>query len=453
MKARSALGAPIAVPARAAAGFSSRPPTFAVALLAFAGIAAPAALAAAPAVTIDPATTWNSPPPTSKARSTPKTTKPSTASNTSPKPSTSATSKPANRHFTGAPQTATESLPENAGLTPVNADLTALEPETPYYFRLVASNESALTSASSGAPFHTKGPITAPLLEAVQAEEVLFTTATAKAEVTAGNADPGFNSPCFFQWITDQQFEENDRQSALNPSKAPPGKAAMSNRPAPARPPSKPISSTSLPTPNTTCASSPQTRAARRAKKPPRLSPPWTSRADRLDRSPSPRQRLCREVLLRRTRRTERARRPPPNSKAPNPKKKRSRPPSPPTGPSAANRAARPPKETSAPTTPAHLIEAELEGLEPNTEYKWPPCMPNRWRRSELRRRSSKPPPSLPGVPTGTNDPATPRAAIMPVTMREPHHPREHRLLADVTGSNTGRPRPTGPDSPHRRTR
>ncbi len=110
--------------------------------------------------------------------------------------------------YTGATETATESLAENTGPTPVQADLSGLDPETAYQFRLVASNESG-DNAAFGAGFTTKGPVTAPVVENVESEAVFYTTATAKGEVTAGNADPAFNSPCFFQYIPNAQYEEN----------------------------------------------------------------------------------------------------------------------------------------------------------------------------------------------------------------------------------------------------
>lgn len=97
--------------------------------------------------------------------------------------------------YAGAWQTTAQSLPESAGLTPVDADLTGLAPETPYYFRLVASNGSGPNFASSGAPFTTKGPVIKPTIENLEVTAVAGSTAHFSAEVDPHAPEP--NDPAF----------------------------------------------------------------------------------------------------------------------------------------------------------------------------------------------------------------------------------------------------------------
>jgi Tol biopolymer transport system component len=75
--------------------------------------------------------------------------------------------------FTGASETATKTLAENAGLTPVAADLTGLHAEATYHFRLVASNESGATSEAGASTFTTKA-VAKPLVSGLAASDTHF---------------------------------------------------------------------------------------------------------------------------------------------------------------------------------------------------------------------------------------------------------------------------------------
>ncbi len=101
------------------------------------------------------------------------------------------------------------SLPEGAGATPVEEEVFGLAPGTTYHLRLVAENTEGERVEMIAPTFETEGPVTAPLVEAVEVSEVRYTTAHVSGEVTAGNADPAFNASCHFEYITDNHFHQN----------------------------------------------------------------------------------------------------------------------------------------------------------------------------------------------------------------------------------------------------
>lgn len=98
----------------------------------------------------------------------------------------------------------------------VSGTLTGLTLNTTYHLRLHAENGEV---ADAIAPtFKTlAGPITPPVLSAPTVGAVTSTTAHFSAEVTAGAADPAFNSDCHFKYATAADFSDA-RQVACTPN-------------------------------------------------------------------------------------------------------------------------------------------------------------------------------------------------------------------------------------------
>jgi|GEM_PF-1114666 hypothetical protein len=98
------------------------------------------------------------------------------------------------------------SAPEGAGPTPAEATLENLAPNTTYHLRLVAENGE--TAEAIAATFTTKA-VTAPALTIEAASAITYHSAHASGTVALANEDPAFNSPCAFQYITEEAFEQN----------------------------------------------------------------------------------------------------------------------------------------------------------------------------------------------------------------------------------------------------
>jgi hypothetical protein len=96
--------------------------------------------------------------------------------------------------FTGATETPDQTLAENAGLTPVNADATGLQPETEYHLRLVATNESGTESDVAASTFTTKGPVAEPTAT-IDAPSLI--SATDGSYAFTGHVNPGGTDPAF----------------------------------------------------------------------------------------------------------------------------------------------------------------------------------------------------------------------------------------------------------------
>jgi|GEM_PF-2526743 len=87
-----------------------------------------------------------------------------------------------------------------------------LQPGTEYESRLVAfygSPAAPLETASGPSATFTTLTVTAPLVTANDADAVTASTAHLTGSVTAGSADPAFNSPCVFEYISDPAFQKN----------------------------------------------------------------------------------------------------------------------------------------------------------------------------------------------------------------------------------------------------
>lgn len=98
----------------------------------------------------------------------------------------------------------------------VKATLTGLEPETEYVVRFGIYDEGAgdAVSAEPGPSFTTTSLAVTPTAPSVlvtdNASEVGITTAKASGEVQRGaNADPLFDALCYFEYVSDDQFNAN----------------------------------------------------------------------------------------------------------------------------------------------------------------------------------------------------------------------------------------------------
>jgi hypothetical protein len=96
----------------------------------------------------------------------------------------------------------------------VAGDLQNLKGGTTYKVRLTAYNTEEYNFISSDAPYpeFTTLPVDPPAYAAADdASEVAYTTAKATGEVErpSGNADPAFDVNCRFEYLSDQQFNDN----------------------------------------------------------------------------------------------------------------------------------------------------------------------------------------------------------------------------------------------------
>jgi hypothetical protein len=96
--------------------------------------------------------------------------------------------------------------------TKVTADLTGLSPATAYRLRLVAENAApgAVTKEAAGT-FTTEPPVAKPTVIATNAPtDLSYFSAKASGEVQrpAGD-DPALDTSCRFEYVTDQQFNDN----------------------------------------------------------------------------------------------------------------------------------------------------------------------------------------------------------------------------------------------------
>ena len=100
---------------------------------------------------------------------------------------------------------------EGTGAQPVEGELTGLAQNTTYHLRLQAENaESAGVPAEAiAASTFTTKEVAKPVVTIENASEVSYQSAKAEGTVELANEDPAFNSSCVFEYITNAQFEEN----------------------------------------------------------------------------------------------------------------------------------------------------------------------------------------------------------------------------------------------------
>jgi hypothetical protein len=94
----------------------------------------------------------------------------------------------------------------------VTAPLTGLSPATAYHLRLVAENASPdVVTKDAATTFTTEPPVAKPVVIATDdAKEVGIFTAQAEGEVERpAGADPALDVSCHFEYISDQQFDDN----------------------------------------------------------------------------------------------------------------------------------------------------------------------------------------------------------------------------------------------------
>jgi hypothetical protein len=96
----------------------------------------------------------------------------------------------------------------------VPANVSGLQSGAEYQYRLVAFYAGETVTSSEGS-FETKAPITAPAVEANDASLVAGTTAHFSGHVTPGETDPGFDSSCKFEYVTDAEFQPHNEQQRL----------------------------------------------------------------------------------------------------------------------------------------------------------------------------------------------------------------------------------------------
>jgi hypothetical protein len=94
---------------------------------------------------------------------------------------------------------------ETSGPITVQANLSSLQNNTKYLYRLVASRGGEVATSSSE-EFETEA-VSPPGVTAPTASAVTGTEAHFSGEVTPGNADPAFDSACRFDYVTDAQFQ------------------------------------------------------------------------------------------------------------------------------------------------------------------------------------------------------------------------------------------------------
>jgi hypothetical protein len=105
-----------------------------------------------------------------------------------------------------------------AGLKNVSVELAGLQPQTEYAVRistLSIQDGSQVYSAEPNPTFTTLGPITSPLVDIQSASSVTGTTAHFSGHVTPGSTDPGFDSTCAFEYITEADYQGRDEQQQL----------------------------------------------------------------------------------------------------------------------------------------------------------------------------------------------------------------------------------------------
>lgn len=96
-----------------------------------------------------------------------------------------------------------QSVPPNAG-----EELTGLAPDKTYHLRLLAENGGGPGEAVAGSTFTTKA-VAAPVVTIEEAAEVSYASAKGEGSVELAGADPAFDASCSFQYIPEAQFQEN----------------------------------------------------------------------------------------------------------------------------------------------------------------------------------------------------------------------------------------------------
>jgi hypothetical protein len=94
---------------------------------------------------------------------------------------------------------------EVPGQKDVDAALTGLSPNTTYHLRLSAENAGGVDSIVAVSTFAT-GSLAAPVVTIAPATLVTGTSAHFEGTVQPGGTDPGFNSECFFDYVTHAKF-------------------------------------------------------------------------------------------------------------------------------------------------------------------------------------------------------------------------------------------------------
>jgi hypothetical protein len=100
-------------------------------------------------------------------------------------------------------------VPANSGPTEVSEDLTGLQARTEYFVRIGTYDEVEFTEHFSPGPYlsFTALPVTAPTVASVvDVSDVDLATAHLSGFVTAGNADPAFDSSCHFAYVAKARF-------------------------------------------------------------------------------------------------------------------------------------------------------------------------------------------------------------------------------------------------------
>jgi hypothetical protein len=124
---------------------------------------------------------------------------------------------PPGEEFAGATPVACEPNPVTAldtapGTTKaVEATLPGLSPSTTYHLRLSASNQGGSDAKEAAAIFTTQGPVPKPTVLAVDdATGIDKRTAQGSGEIERpAGADPALDTSCRFEYISDQQFDDN----------------------------------------------------------------------------------------------------------------------------------------------------------------------------------------------------------------------------------------------------
>lgn len=88
---------------------------------------------------------------------------------------------------------------------PVFGALSGLKSSTTYHLRLLAENPDGQDEAVAASTFTTKA-VAKPTIENLEVSGVTTDAAHFSSEVTAGGSDPGFKTSCFFDYVSDADF-------------------------------------------------------------------------------------------------------------------------------------------------------------------------------------------------------------------------------------------------------
>ena len=120
---------------------------------------------------------------------------------------------PAGERFSGAtPVECQPSLIDAPGPAEVTAQLGGLVPSTTYHLRLSATNAGGTDSKEAASTFTTLGPVPKPLVIKINdATDVGKHSAKVSGEIQrpAGSGDPAFDTSCRFEYVSEEQFNDN----------------------------------------------------------------------------------------------------------------------------------------------------------------------------------------------------------------------------------------------------